>query len=267
MIQNEAPYLKEWIDYHHHVLGATYFYLYNNESTDHYEEVLAPYIKKGLVELIEWKSCEKNALQHETVTIPWVAYQIGAFNDCAKNRALKKVRWLSIQDVDEFIVPTQGATSFKKLLKKYRTLPLRTQLKNLFRRNYHFVGSIHIPWLIFGTSHQWDIDTNEFLTEKLYLRAPIDHHRNKNVKSIHRPEAIDFCHVHDAILCKNYKHKALCVSDFRLHHYWSGPEKKLIEKRKYSKEMVQVFSTEANVVEDKTIFPYLQSLKNMNLSK
>ncbi len=60
MFQNEAPYLKEWIDYHHNVLGATYFYLYNNESQDNYEEVLAPYIEKGLVELIEWEYSLKN---------------------------------------------------------------------------------------------------------------------------------------------------------------------------------------------------------------
>ncbi len=263
MIQNEAPYLKEWIDYHHHVLGATYFYLYNNESTDHYEEVLAPYIKKGLVELIEWKSCEKNALQHETVTIPWVAYQIGAFNDCAKNRALKKVRWLSIQDVDEFIVPTQGATSFKKLLKKYRTLPLRTQLKNLFQKKHPSIGSLRLRWLVFGTSNVWDIDSNELLTEKLYLRSSEDHLWNKNVKCIHRPEAIDSCYVHLASLHKNYKHKDIQISDFRIHHYWSGPVKKLFERRNYSEAKLQEFSDEFNVVEDKTIFPYLSKIKNL----
>ena len=90
IFKDEAPYLKEWIDYHHHVLGATHLYLYNNDSSDNYHDVLRPYIKAGVVELIDWKSCEKNAIHSERDGVYWISYQRVAYNDCLKNRALGK---------------------------------------------------------------------------------------------------------------------------------------------------------------------------------
>ena len=103
-LKNEAPWLKEWIDYHHNILGATRFYLYNNESTDHYQKILAPYIKKGLVELIEWKSCEENKVVNPPscwqAASPWDDYQAGAYNDCLKKRALRKARWVAVIDIE-----------------------------------------------------------------------------------------------------------------------------------------------------------------------
>ena len=267
MFQNEAPYLKEWLDYHHHILGVTHFYLYNNGSTDHFEEVLAPYIKEGLVELIEWKSCEKNALYHESVSVPFVAYQIGAFNDCLKKRAFGKVRWVSVQDIDEYIVPIHGASSFKKLLKKASTVSLKELLKNSFRAPKTKIGSFKLHWLVFGTSNLQDLDPKVPLTQQLYLRAQDNHHWHRHTKSIHRPEAVDFCIVHEALLNKNYKYKELNISEFRIHHYWSGSEKQLIKKRGYTKESLEEFSKEFNATEDKAVFPYLEKLKKLSSLK
>ena len=42
IFKNEAPWLKEWIIYHHKVLGVKHFYLYNNDSTDNFIEILSP---------------------------------------------------------------------------------------------------------------------------------------------------------------------------------------------------------------------------------
>ncbi|ELV04510.1 glycosyltransferase family 92 protein [Brachyspira hampsonii] len=47
-VKNEAPYIKEWIEYHR-IIGAERFYIYDNESTDNLKEVLEPYIKEGIV--------------------------------------------------------------------------------------------------------------------------------------------------------------------------------------------------------------------------
>lgn len=38
IFNNEAPFLKEWLDYHI-VVGIDHFYLYNNNSTDNYIDV------------------------------------------------------------------------------------------------------------------------------------------------------------------------------------------------------------------------------------
>ena len=46
--KNEAPYIEEWIKFHHKQ-GASHFIIYDNESEDNLHEVLTPYIESGLV--------------------------------------------------------------------------------------------------------------------------------------------------------------------------------------------------------------------------
>ena len=83
MFKNEAPWLKEWILYHHEVLKVDHFYLYNNDSTDQYKEILQPFIDQQWVELIDWSS---NTPSHQTygtfMDAPWSSIQLGAYNDC-----------------------------------------------------------------------------------------------------------------------------------------------------------------------------------------
>ncbi|MBQ3442569.1 MAG: glycosyltransferase family 92 protein [Selenomonadaceae bacterium] len=45
IFKDEARYLREWLDYHL-AAGVEHFYLYNNDSSDDYATVLAPYVKK-----------------------------------------------------------------------------------------------------------------------------------------------------------------------------------------------------------------------------
>ena len=53
IFQNEAPYLKEWIEFHK-LVGVEHFYLFNNCSTDDYLAILQPYIESGEVDLFQW---------------------------------------------------------------------------------------------------------------------------------------------------------------------------------------------------------------------
>ena len=48
ILKNEGHYLKEWLDYHL-LAGVDHFYLYDNDSSDNYDEIIAPYVKAGLV--------------------------------------------------------------------------------------------------------------------------------------------------------------------------------------------------------------------------
>lgn len=41
IFKNEAPFLKEWLDYHL-TIGVDHFYLYNNNSDDDFKRVLRP---------------------------------------------------------------------------------------------------------------------------------------------------------------------------------------------------------------------------------
>lgn len=70
IFQDEAPYLREWIEYHR-LMGAEHFYLYDNDSHDEFLEVLQPYINKRIVTLIDWPSSRDEE---------WVSHQILAYN-------------------------------------------------------------------------------------------------------------------------------------------------------------------------------------------
>ncbi len=250
IFKNESPRLKEWIDYHHEALGVSHFYLYNNDSDDDYQKVLSPYIAEGLVELIEWESSEEHGV-FGLDDFQFVPYQIGAYRDCLKNRALKKAEWVAIIDIDEFIVPADGIEAFYTLLEKEKKKK---------------VGSLRIYWKVFGTSNVWSLEPGELLAEKLTRRAPNDFEWHTQVKSIHRPEAsARKCLVHETLKVeKNFTIKTLPAEVCRIHHYWTGTEKQCEEKRSFDPKHKKQFLKTLNAIEDRSIFPYLRALKLKN---
>ena len=260
IFKNEAPYLKEWIDYHHDLLGVSKFYLYNNDSRDGYKEVLSPYINSGLVELIDWQSEDRHAIDVEGICkFPWDRYQIGAYTDCCTKRALGKVRWLAVHDIDEFIVPPNGIKSFQKMLADASKPNLLKFIKNPFR-NVKPIGCLKVHWLIFGTSYVWDLEMGQSLTETLVHRASDEFVEHRNTKCLYRPEAINTCLIHNAYLKKSrYRSKHIPHSQCRVHHYFTGPEKRFIEKRKLSKESFDHFQELFNAVEDCTLLDFKNS--------
>lgn len=117
IFRNEAPYLKEWIEYHC-LIGIDHFYLYNNFSDDNYMDVLRPYIESGLVTLIQW---------------PHQFAQVAAYEDC-HNRVKEETHWLGYIDADEFI-NLQEYNNIKELLHVYKSYP-----------------ALYLYWRMFGTS-------------------------------------------------------------------------------------------------------------------
>ena len=49
---NKGPWLREWIEYHH-MIGARNFILYKSGWSDNTDQVLAPYIERGMVEVLQ----------------------------------------------------------------------------------------------------------------------------------------------------------------------------------------------------------------------
>lgn len=88
IFKNEAPFLKEWIDYHLTV-GVDHFYLYNNNSEDNFRDVIESYVEEGVVTLIEWP--EENS-------------QFKCYKHCYENYR-NESKWISFLDADEFICP------------------------------------------------------------------------------------------------------------------------------------------------------------------
>ena len=249
IFKNEANWLKEWIVYHHDILGFDHFYLYNNDSTDHYEEVLRPFVEKGIVELIDWNSKDKShrypGMENDYPQCPWHEYQLGAYNDCLRNRALGKEKWVAVIDIDEFIVPVRGVRSFYENLKSAEK-----------KRK----GTIKFSWRMFGTSHIWDLKPKELMTEMLTLRGEDQNYSHHWGKCMYRPEAVAFCHIHDAKLKPGFRLRHMRPDEMRIHHYWSRTEKFCQEKRG-NKDPRSEKGEPFDCVDDRTIAQYIPALK------
>ncbi len=166
ILKNEAPYLKEWIDYHL-LAGVDHFYLYDNESPDNQREVAAPYVKAGLVDYI-------NA--------PGKVMQCAAYNDAIK-RFKFHCRYMAFIDGDEFIFPRTGGGIVKTV-------------DEIFSHDKHAAG-LAINWQCFGSNGHENADYSKGVLERFTRRAPSDWKINEQggnalVKSISNPRKINF---------------------------------------------------------------------------
>lgn len=213
IFRDEAPYLKEWIEYHK-LVGVEHFYLYNHLSQDNYKEVLSSYIKSGEVELIEWK--------HEVVNWEqWDKEQIAAYNHALK-RAKSQTKWLAFIDSDEFLVPIKDK-NLPKLLSRFSSSK---------GANGKGIGGICGGWVFFGTSHVDQIPKDKLLIEVLLLNSGPAAGGDASAiwnqgayKSIVRPKRVKavvsphYCTYH-----KGYEHTMVSFSKFQINHYWTRDE-------------------------------------------
>ena len=131
IFKNEAPFLKEFIEYHR-LVGFEHFYFYNNNSEDDYLSVLKPYIDAGIVTLTEW---------------PPVPGQQKSFEHFYANFK-NETNWVSFLDLDEFICPLKE-TKIREWIKPFEKYPL-----------------ILMYWQMFGTSGRLDHDNKQLVTEQ-----------------------------------------------------------------------------------------------------
>lgn len=168
IFRDEAPYLKEWIEFHK-LVGVQHFYLYNNYSTDDYESVLRPYIALGEVELIPW-SYTSSSWENWLYEI-----QAGAYTHCISH-AKESVKWLALIDIDEFLTPMR-CNNIPDILKEYEAF-----------------GGVGFNWKLFGHSGLLDLEPHKLLIESLVMTAVHDRPTHLGIKSIVRPERVKECH-------------------------------------------------------------------------
>jgi hypothetical protein len=119
IFKNEAPYLREWIEFHR-LVGIERFYLYDNGSDDGSRAVLEPYRRAGTVVITDW---------------PWHPGQISAYTHCAHTYA-DDAAWIAFIDIDEFFFAPDGQD-------------LRVVLAEFDRPE---IGGIGVNYADFGTS-------------------------------------------------------------------------------------------------------------------
>ncbi len=250
--QQEAPYLKEWIEYHK-LIGVEHFYLYNNSSTDNYREVLEPYIASGEVDLIDWPSNNKKS---------WSNAQHFAIRKAIRE-AKDETRWLALIDVDEFIVTNKpfGLIDFLNRHEAY--------------------GQIIMMWRYFGTSHVEKIPEDQLLIETLVMREDFVPGKINDSKCIVKPEAVTVGYVHYCDLkpgCKTCTYNDGLEENppILLHHYWTRDydfllnikrERQMRLGRVWSEETVERLKNIYNDVYDNTMSDFVPFLKECVLAE
>lgn len=253
IFKDEAPYLREWIEYHL-MLGVNHFYLYNNNSSDHYMTVIQPYVDRKLITLVEW---------------PDYPGQYSAYLHWYKSYR-QESHWVSFIDADEFLCPISDA-SLSEVMARYEKYPV-----------------VLTYWKLFGTNGQLTHDDNRLVIEQYTHCRPKLFTEGKIIYNTKFKAASDFISMH-GLETKWHGIKIPPVNTFgkfviwnfhlvgrhpkvviQLNHYWSKAfgswkmkyEKGSIEKGTKYKDFNFFKGLElACTATDYTIWRYLTLLK------
>ena len=258
IFQNEAPWIKEWIEFHK-LVGVQHFYLYNNLSTDDYQSVLAPYVASGEVELVEWPYRNQPSDVAE-----WTRIQCGAYQDALQKAKNSKVCWLAILDLDEYLFAVQ-----------------EDNIVDFLNKHVDQAGLL-VNWQMYGTSFVKKIPSNQLMIETLTLKAPTDYAENAFIKSIVRPhKVLEINDPHkvvyspraqgmnsDRFVFRNSIAPYIVVDKIRINHYWSRDEeyfktRKMPRRQSWLEGASGQINRLANLnaVEDKAIFRFVPALR------
>ena len=207
--KNEGPYFKEWIEWHKKQ-GVEKFYIYDNESTDCTKEVLAPYVKSGLVEYNYF---------------PGYKVQLSAYDNCFDRHRLD-TRWIALIDLDEFIVPIKDG-NIPEFLKRFEKFP-----------------AIEINWLVYGSNGEKKKKPGTMM-ERFKRHSHYEHILNRHVKSIVNPRRIFNmigCHEaarisghaadsHGNPIKKNFREREPQHDIIRINHYAVRSYEEFMEKQ------------------------------------
>lgn len=116
VFKNEARYLEEWLEFHH-LAGVEHFFLYDDQSIDGFEAILAPWIDAGIVTLRKSKGRKQRSV----------------YNHCLRHGA-RKSRWIAFIDLDEFLFSPTGQ-QLGTLMERYSRFP-----------------AVFVHWLLFGSN-------------------------------------------------------------------------------------------------------------------
>lgn len=251
---NEARYLQEWIEYHL-MMGVEHFYLYNNDSTDHYAEVLAPYVSEGIVDLIDWPNLDGRIFMY---------WQKDAYNHCVSNFGHDS-KWVAFIDIDEFILPV-----------KHSSIPD-------FLKGYEKFGGVKIFWQNYGTSYLPTFPEGALAIEAFTRKAPVLHEKNTWGKTIAQPKKVKKCFIHEMVYKKGFYDvtpskkkvaddgKRVQIDQIRLNHYFTRaidfvwevkiPRIEQYTRKPMSEEDIDHLLNDFNVEEDLIMQPFVEKLR------
>ena len=172
IMKSEAPYVKEWLDYHL-LAGVEHFYIYDNDSPDNLKEVLQPYIDKGVVTYIFY---------------PGKARQYEAYNEAFRKYRFF-CRYMAFIDGDEFLFPKNNKSV--------------SEVIDEVLSDKNNVGGLGVNMLGFGSNYQDKADYSCGVLERFTRRMSETYmppsEKNPDyfvgvaqIKTIANPRKIDF---------------------------------------------------------------------------
>lgn len=195
MMKYEAPYVKEWLDYHL-LAGADHFFIYDHESPDNFKEVLQPYIDAGIVTYKVY---------------PDEMRLVDAYTDAYKNNRFF-CRYMAFIDADEFIFPQNNksiAETVDEILKDFPN-----------------ADSLGINWRFYGSNFQDTADYSKGVLERFTRRnAEI----SRSIKSVTNPRRINFMTTPHYVFYfdgfnmvdfRDFENKAQLAEKIIINHYY-----------------------------------------------
>lgn len=250
IIKNEAPYIKEWIEFHK-LVGVDRFYIYDNESTDNVRDVLKEYIDKGEVVYTYFPGqCKQNPAYMDAV-----------------NKYKNKTKYMGFIDLDEFVIPVTE----KSLVKV---------IDEILSKNKKSAG-VAINWRTYGSSGHKSMPTG-LVTENYKNRAEDSWKYHNNIKTICNPRLVSNFHTHYATYEKPYyavnengkriptwyNFENSCQK-LRINHYFTKSFDEFIKKRERgcadcnrTRPISDFYERDKNNVYDYIMEPYVKLLKD-----
>jgi hypothetical protein len=256
IFKDEAPYLEEWLTFHEGV-GVDHFYLYDNQSSDDFRTVLAPWIAAGKVTLTDW---------------PGPVAQVAAYNHCLP-RARRETRWLAFSDIDELLFSPRE-----------RSLPRVLE-------DYADVRALFVYWRVFGSSghrtrpgkpmveaYTWRLDDagSEVLNPHNSLGRPrqgksiVDPRRIPRM-NVHRPEIRQKWILDEKRRWQFGDDVPISCDILRVNHYWSRSIAEMAEKvergnaasgKPRDLEAMLAWERQLNAVEDRLALPLWEAIRD-----
>lgn len=246
IFRDEAPYLREWLEFHK-LVGAERFFLYDNGSSDGSSAVLAPYIESGEATVTDW---------------PHHPGQLPAYNDCIR-RHREDSRWIAFIDLDEFLFSPTGRP-VPDVLREFERWP-----------------AVGANWAVFGTAGH--VEKPPGLVIESYVQIWRNPRARRTIKSIVDPRRVvecdnpHYCKYRDGELAVDELRRPIEGPDFaltptpsrsllRVNHYWTKSEEEFRDKlsRRQAASgggLRKQVSPEPGDSRDETILRYVPALR------
>ncbi len=221
ILKNEGHYIKEWLDYHL-LAGVDHFYLYDNDSTDNYAEIIAPYVDARLV-----------TSKH----IGGKSAQFAAYDDAVLNHRFA-CRYMAFVDLDEFILPRTTTDTI--------TATLDDVLKN-----FPDASGLAVNWQMFGSNGHEAADLSQGVLERFTRRAPVDWSTNRHVKTVSNPRKINSVNENGKPV-QGYNNNPVTAEKIALNHdYTKSREEFTLKQNRGRSDVVGKYGNDWFVVYDR----------------